>query len=137
VPGEPQHLYLGDTNSWVFESLDGGANWKRVGKVDGSDDLIVDSMVVDASDHAARSLPVCTGLAARWRPLHVSHDGGKTWKPVAALQGQAILSLAQAPSDPNVLAVGSLKGVYRSRDHGSDLGADFAAGGQSAESGSA
>jgi photosystem II stability/assembly factor-like uncharacterized protein len=117
VPGEPQHLYLGDTNSWVFESRDGGANWKRVGKVDGADDLIVDSLVVDASDHAT----VFAGVHRVDRPdggLFVSHDGGEVWKPVAALAGQSILSLAQAPSDPNVLAVGSLKGVYRSEDHG-------------------
>jgi photosystem II stability/assembly factor-like uncharacterized protein len=117
VPGEPDHLYLGDTNSWVFESLDGGASWKRDGKVDGADDLIVDSMVVDAADHAT----VWAGVHRVDRPdggLFVSHDGGRVWKPVAALAGQSILSLAQAPSDPNVLAVGSLKGVYRSLDHG-------------------
>ena len=117
VPGEPGHLYLGDTNSWIFESLDGGADWKRVGKVDGSDDLIVDSIVVDESDHAS----IFAGVHRVGRPdggLYVSHDSGKNWKQVAALEGQSILSLAQAPSDPNVLAVGSLKGVYRSRDHG-------------------
>lgn len=117
VPGEPGHLYLGDTNSWLFESLDAGAHWKRLSKVDGSDDLIVDSIVVDESDHSA----IFAGVHRVGRPdggLFVSHDRGKTWKPVAALQGQAILSLAQAPSDPNVLAAGSLKGVYRSHDHG-------------------
>ena len=125
VPGEPGHLYLGDTNSWVFESLDGGANWKRVGKVDVSDDLIVDSLVVDESDRAT----IFAGVHRVGRPdggLYTSHDGGKTWKPSAALAGQSILSLAQAPSNPDVLAAGSLKGVYRSRDHGRDLGTDFA-----------
>jgi len=117
VPGEPQHLYLGDTNSWVFESLDGGANWKRLGKVDASDDLIVDNIVVDAADRET----IFAGVHRVGKAdggLYTSHDGGRSWKPVAALAGQAVLSLAQAPSDPNVLAVGSLKGVYRSRDHG-------------------
>ena len=52
VPGEPQHLYLGDIDNWVFESYDGGANWTRLSRVGGSDEqgeaanLIVDSIVV-------------------------------------------------------------------------------------------
>jgi len=117
VPGEPQHLYLGDTNNWIFESLDGGASWTRLGKVDPSDDLVVDSIVVDAADHR-------TLFAGVWRlgqpdgGLFVSHDGGKVWSAIAALKGQSVLSLAQAPSDPNILVCGSLKGVFRSEDRG-------------------
>jgi photosystem II stability/assembly factor-like uncharacterized protein len=123
VPGEPQHLYLGDIDNWVFESQDGGASWLRLSRVGGTDeqgeaaDLIVDSIVVDASD----SKTIFAGVWRVDRPdggLYVSHDRGKSWKPVAALQGQSILALAQAPSNPDVLAVGSLLGVYRSKDHG-------------------
>ena len=117
VPGEPRHLYLGDTNNWIFESQDGGESWERLSKVDGSDDLIVDSIVVDAADHR-------TVFAGVWRVdrpdggLYVSRDGGRTWTSVPALHGQSVRSLAQAPSDANVLVAGSLEGVYRSRDHG-------------------
>jgi len=123
VPGEPEHLYLGDIDNWVFESHDGGATWARLSRIGGTDeqgessDLIVDSIVVDASDHK-------TIFAGVWRVdrpdggLYVSHDSGKSWKPIAALQGQSVLALAQAASNADVLVVGSLKGVYRSRDHG-------------------
>jgi len=115
--GEPGHLFLGDTNNWVFESKDGGASWKRLGKVDGSDDLIVDSLIVDSSN----SKTLFAGVWRVDRPdggLYVSRDGGKTWQAVAALRGQSIRSLAQAPSDPNILIAGSLDGVFRSEDHG-------------------
>ena len=30
VPGEPEHIYLGDTANWIFESGDGGATWTRL-----------------------------------------------------------------------------------------------------------
>jgi photosystem II stability/assembly factor-like uncharacterized protein len=120
VPGEPGHLYLGDTDNWIFETRDGGASWERlsrVGDVNDPGDLVVDSIVVDAADHT-------TLFAGVWRlgqadgGLFVSHDSGKSWLDIPALKGQSVLSLAQAPSNPDVLVAGSLKGVYRSRDHG-------------------
>src|ERR1035438_3866489 len=30
VPGQPSHLYLGTTCSWLYESLDAGATWHRL-----------------------------------------------------------------------------------------------------------
>ena len=122
VPGDPQHVYLGDAANWIFESRDGGAHWTRLSRVGGADeqaDLIVDSIVVDESDSN-------TLFAGVWRvdapdgDLYVSHDGGRNWKTIPALHGQSIRSLAQAPSNADVIVVGSLKGVYRSKDHGAN-----------------
>ena len=117
VPGEPQHLYLGDTNNWIFESVDGGANWTRLSKIDDSDDLIVDSIVVDASDHRTLFAGVWKTYAADGG-LFVSHDGGKKWTVIPALKGQSVRSLAQAPSDPAIVICGTLEGIFRSSDHG-------------------
>ena len=50
VPGQPHHLYLGTTNSWLYESLDGGSSWHRLAKLDSSDDLILDHIVVDEAN---------------------------------------------------------------------------------------
>jgi photosystem II stability/assembly factor-like uncharacterized protein len=120
VPGEPGHLYLGGTDNWIFESHDSGASWSRLSRVgDANDpgDLIVDSIVVDESNPET----LFAGVWRAYQPdgdLYVSHNGGKDWKGIEALHGQSIRSVAQAPSDPNILVAGSLKGVYRSRDHG-------------------
>ena len=117
VPGQPAHLYLGSTSSWIYESLDGGATWRRLAKLDDVDDLIVDHIVVDAAHPR-------TVYAAGWRldkpdgGLWVSQDGGKIWSEVPGLRGQSIRAFAQAPSNPNVLFAGSLDGVFRSNDAG-------------------
>jgi photosystem II stability/assembly factor-like uncharacterized protein len=115
VPGEPNHLYLGTTASWIYESTDGGANWHRLAKLDGADDLILDHIVVDAANHN-------TIYVAGWRRtdggLWISHDRGKTWNENADLHGQSIRAFMQAPTDPKVLVAGTLSGVFRSTDSG-------------------
>jgi photosystem II stability/assembly factor-like uncharacterized protein len=117
VPGQPHHLYLGTTNSWLYESLDGGLSWHRLSKLDSSDDLILDHIVVDEANPA-------TIYVATWRVdqadggLRLSRDGGRNWSVVAGLHGQSIRAFAQAPSAPEILYAGTLEGVFRSSDSG-------------------
>src|SRR5580698_5096254 len=117
VPGQPNHLYLGSLDSWVYESVDRGASWHRLAKLDGTDDLVLDNIVVDSANPA-------TVYVAAWKlgqtggGLWISHDGGKSWKDVDELRGQSILSLAQAPSNARTFYAGTLQGVFRSTDAG-------------------
>lgn len=115
VPGQPGHMFLGTTGSWLYESLDGGDSWHRLAKLDGSDNLILDHIIVDAADSN-------TIFVAGWKDanggLWVSHDGGRNWSEVKDLHGQSIRSFVQAPSDPRILVAGTLAGVFRSTDEG-------------------
>ena len=117
VPGEPNHLYMGTTNSWIYESTDEGASWHRLAQLDKSGALVIDHILVDPQNPSLIYAPA-------WkfgRPdggLWISHDGGKTWNPNPGMQGQSIRAFAQAPSDPKILFAGTLQGVFRSRNAG-------------------
>jgi photosystem II stability/assembly factor-like uncharacterized protein len=116
-PSNPKHLYLGTTNSWIYQSEDGGASWQRLAKLAKTDDLLLDNIVVDSSD--AKTL-----LVGAWVVDHpdgglfISHDSGKTWTTVEAMKGQSIRALTQSPSDPKTIIAGTLRGVFRSVDGG-------------------
>ncbi|HEY1987501.1 MAG TPA: transcriptional regulator [Terracidiphilus sp.] len=117
VPGQPNHLYLGTTNSWIFESTDEGATWHRLAKLDKADDLVIDHIVVDPRKPAHL-------YVAAWKFGHpdgglwVSTDAGRTWNPDTGLSGQSIRAFTPAPSDPATLFAGTLEGVFRSTDSG-------------------
>jgi photosystem II stability/assembly factor-like uncharacterized protein len=117
VPGQPNHLYLGTTNSWIYESLDKGASWHRQVKLDPTEDLVADRILVDSANPSVI-------FAGGWKPdqrdggLWVSRDGGVRFTAVKELRGQSVFSLAQAPSNPKMLFAGTWDGVFRSADGG-------------------
>jgi photosystem II stability/assembly factor-like uncharacterized protein len=117
VPGDPRHLYLGTTNSLIYESTDEGVSWHRMAKLDSSDDLVVDHILVEESNPSLI-------FAAAWKFDHpegglwVSRDAGRTWNEVKGLHGQSIRAFTQAPSNHRILFAGTLQGIFRSQDAG-------------------
>ena len=117
APGDPSHLYLGTTNSWLYESNDSGVSWHRLARMTGSNAYVLDHIVVDRESPA-------TLYVAAWEAdmqgggLWISHDAGRTWQQSAGMQGQSIYAFAQAPSNPHILFAGTLDGVFRSDDSG-------------------
>jgi len=119
APGQPSHIYLGTTHGWIFESFDKGATWHRLALLEPTEDLVIDNILVDTANPERI-------WASGWKPdkpdggLWASLDGGVQWQAVPALKGQSIFSFAQAPSNPAVLFAGTLLGIYRSTNAGSD-----------------
>ena len=81
------------------------------------DDLVLDNIVVDplTSDHVYVG---AWGLGHAGGGLYTSEDGGKSWKSNATMEGHSVLALTMAPSDPKILILGALDGVFRTVDGG-------------------
>ncbi len=116
-PGDHQHLYLGSVTGTLFDSRDGGATWRRVGRIAGRQNLVMDNIVVDAA-HPGRLLVGGWSLDSIDGGVFTSDDGGKNWTSIKQLEGHSVRALAQAPSDPKTLVAGAVDGVYRSADGG-------------------
>ncbi len=117
-PGNPRHLYLGTTSSWIYQSTDGGSSWQRLAKLGQGDNLIVDNVFVDASDPKTLVAGVWQ-VDERGGGIYVSHDSGQHWTEDKTMAGQSVRSLAQAPSNPKIYVAGTVKdGVFRSEDGG-------------------
>src|SRR5215470_1044628 len=116
-PGNPMHLYLGTTTSWIYQSTDGGGSWKRLAKLGKADNLVVDSLVVDPQNTKIL-------FAGVWQidqtggGVYISRDGGTSWTMNPDMNGQSVRALAQSYTSPKILVAGTLKGVYRSEDKG-------------------
>jgi photosystem II stability/assembly factor-like uncharacterized protein len=111
---------MGAANGWVFESQDGGAKWQRLARVDGRDDLVIDSILVDPANPKRLVVGawVLGDLSHPDGGLYISDDGGATWVSQPEMRGQSVRALAGAPSDPKIIVAGTLEGVFRSNDSG-------------------
>ncbi|MGB7137486.1 MAG: transcriptional regulator [Acidobacteriaceae bacterium] len=113
----PDRIYVGTIDSWIYVSGDGGSSWSPLAKLGNQDDLVVDSLVVDRRDPQT----LYAGVWEMDRPgggIYISHDAGRTWSENADMRGQSVRALTQARSNPRELVAGTLQGVYRTQDGG-------------------
>ncbi|WP_241654683.1 WD40/YVTN/BNR-like repeat-containing protein [Granulicella sibirica] len=116
-PSNHAHLYLGAVNGWVYESFDSGKRWRRLARVGMRDDLVLDNIVVDASNPKHVMVGAWV-LGQDGGGLFQSQDGGAHWAEQEQMKGQSIRSLTAAPSNPKLVIAGTLKGVFRTKDSG-------------------
>ena len=117
-PSNPSRILLGTSAGQMFVSEDSGASWSLFAHLGPGDDYVLDHIIFDTSHPA-------TIYVAGWSldnqdegDVFRSDDSGRTWRALKGVHGKSARALAMAPSDPKVLAVGALDGVFRSVDGG-------------------
>jgi len=116
VPGSTRTLFLGTSDGHVFGSHDGGEHWELLGRIGEHHDDVVMSMIVDARS-ADTLYATSWTLSSHGGGVYRSADAGRTWQLIG-LEGLVVRSIAQAPSNPDILVAGATAGVYRSEDSG-------------------
>ena len=114
-PKDPQRLYFGTIDGQLYTSKDGARTWTHLPNFN-RPGLYIDNLLVDPRDSK-----IIYAAAHRHKEpggFFKTIDGGETWTEAAELKTEAIHSLTQSPSEPDVLIVGSNRGIWRSADGG-------------------
>ena len=114
-PRDPRRIYLGTAEGILYRSDDGGRRWNRLTPGFPLRGCSLDEIVVD---------PRGAVLIGYWEVrgqgggIARSTDEGQTFVILKGIQGQSVRALAVAPSDPRMIAAGTLSAVFLSRDGG-------------------
>ena len=114
-PSDPQHLVLGTIDGQIYQSKDGARTWARLANFN-RPSIYIDHIIVDPRD--SKTMYVAAHKHKEPGGFFKTTDGGATWREATEFKTEALHSLEQAPSDPDILIVGSNRGVYRSTDAG-------------------
>jgi photosystem II stability/assembly factor-like uncharacterized protein len=108
-------LYFGTLDGQVYASYDGGQSWQLLVNFN-RPQLVLDNLIIDPRD--SRTIYVSGHRHKENGGFFKTTDGGKSWREADDLKGEAIHSLTQSTSNPDMLVAGSAKGIFISDDAG-------------------
>ncbi|MGB7923807.1 MAG: YCF48-related protein [Pyrinomonadaceae bacterium] len=114
-PSDQQRLYFGTLDGQIYVSTDGGLQWRMLFNFN-RPKLFIDHIEVDPRD--SRTIYVAGHRHKEPGGFFKTTDGGATWRESPELKTEAIHSLTQSSSNPDVLIAGTNRGLYRSTDAG-------------------
>jgi photosystem II stability/assembly factor-like uncharacterized protein len=114
-PNNPDRFYFGTLDGQIYTSTDGARNWRMLVNLN-RPRLFVDHIIVDPRD--SKVLYVATHRHKDAGGFFKSTDGGLTWRESPELRNEALHSLTQSDSNPDVLLAGTISGIFRSNDAG-------------------
>ncbi len=116
-PKDKDRLYVSTLDGQIYTSADAGVNWKLLVNLN-RPRLVLDQLSVDLRDSN-----VIYASGNRHKDpggFFKTTDGGATWKEAKELRKESIHAMVQSTLDPNVLLVGTIEGVWISRNSGDD-----------------
>ncbi len=114
----PEVVYLGTSNGKIFKSQDGGASWTALYPGIGQNGYVIDTIVQHPAEHD-RIFAGSWDLHSNGGGVFESWDAGSNWKQIALPDGSsAVRGISICESHPEYMIVGTLSGVYVSKDGG-------------------
>ncbi|MDQ6652259.1 MAG: peptidoglycan-binding protein, partial [Acidobacteriota bacterium] len=114
-PNNPDRFYFGTLDGQLYTSADGGKNWEYLYNFN-RPKLFVDHIIVDPRD--SNTLYVAAHRHKESGGFFKSTDGGHKWHESSELKNEALHSLTQSESNPDVLITGTFNGIFRSDNSG-------------------
>ena len=116
-PKDKDRLYISTLDGQLHTSADGGKTWRLLVNLN-RPQLVLDQLFVDSRD----SKIIYTSGHRHKEPggFFKTTDGGLTWKEAKDLSKESIHSMVQSISDPNIILVGTINGVWISKNSGND-----------------
>ncbi|MDQ6788101.1 MAG: YCF48-related protein, partial [Acidobacteriota bacterium] len=116
-PKDKNRLYISTLDGQIYTSADAGASWKLLVNLN-QPRLVLDQLFVDSRDsniiYASGNRHTDPG------GFFKTTDGGATWKESKDLKKESIHAMVQSTLDPDVLLVGTIDGVWISKNSGDD-----------------
>ena len=114
-PKNPDRFYFGTLDGQIYTSADGGRRWELLYNFN-RPKLFVDHILVDPRD--SKTIYAAAHRHKQPGGFFKSTDGGRKWKESPELKNEALHSLTQSESHPDVLIAGTFNGIFRSDDSG-------------------
>jgi photosystem II stability/assembly factor-like uncharacterized protein len=114
-PSNPDRFYFGTLDGQIYTSADGGKTWEYLYNFQ-RPKLFVDHIIVDPRD--SKTLYVAAHRHKEPGGFFKSTDGGHKWHESSELRNEALHSLTQSDSNPDVLIAGTFNGIFRSDNSG-------------------
>jgi photosystem II stability/assembly factor-like uncharacterized protein len=114
-PQDAQRLYFGTLDGQIYTSTNGGSSWQLLYNFN-RPKLFLDNIIVDPRD--SKVIYVAAHRHKDPGGFFKTTDGGVTWREAQELKAEAIHSLEQSSTNPNILIVGTNNRVLKSTDSG-------------------
>jgi photosystem II stability/assembly factor-like uncharacterized protein len=114
-PSDSNRFYFGTLDGQIYTSSDGAKTWRMLVNLN-RPRLYVDHIIVDPRN--SKVLYVATHRHKESGGFFKSTDGGLTWRDAPELRNEACHAMTQSASNPNILLVGTINGIFRSNDSG-------------------
>lgn len=115
-PKDKNRLFITTLDGQVYRSVDAAKSWQLVANFN-RPQLVLDQLIIDSRDS---NIIYTSGFRQSEGGFFKTTDGGVTWKEAKELRNEAIHSMVQSTKDPNMLVVGTLKGIWISTNSGND-----------------